>query len=154
MIVFLRLLPTLFVEVTNMKTFFRIFLLVVFLIGSTSVVLNAGTSESRSVNGDLHNDNKKKKRGGRDDDSNSANSNSTENSNSNDTSRRSTGSITFEQARNIALRAVPGEILKEELENERGRSIYEFYIRKSSGDVYEVYVDAGSSKVIKVELDD
>ncbi|MBK6751098.1 MAG: PepSY domain-containing protein [Pyrinomonadaceae bacterium] len=137
-----------------MKTMFRIFLLVVFLIGSTSAVLNARTSEDLSNDRDLHNDNKRKKRGGRDDDSNAANSNSTENSNSNGNSRRSSGSITIEQARNVAVKAVPGEILKEEFENERGRSVYEFYIRKSSGDVYEVYIDAGSAKVIKVELDD
>ena len=60
----------------------------------------------------------------------------------------------IEQARNIALQAIPGEVVKEEFENKRGRSMYEFYVRKSNGDMYEVYVDAESAKVIKVERDD
>lgn len=59
--------------------------------------------------------------------------------------------ITAEEARKAALEAVPGTIIKEELENKRGRAVYEFYIRKADGSVYEVYVDGNSGKVTKVE---
>ncbi|MDM7923628.1 MAG: PepSY domain-containing protein [Pyrinomonadaceae bacterium] len=70
--------------------------------------------------------------------------------NSNSNSNRS-GGIASADARRAALDAVPGEIIKEEYENESGRAVYEFYIRKGDGRVYEVYVDAGTAKVVKIE---
>ena len=79
---------------------------------------------------------------GRDD----ANSNSNSNSNSN-----RSGGIASADARRAALDAVPGEIIKEEYEHEDGRAVYEFYIRKADGGAYEVYVDARTAKVVKIE---
>ena len=58
--------------------------------------------------------------------------------------------INIEQARAIALKARPGAITDEELENEKGGSglRYSFDI-KSGGAGYEVGVDAQSGKVLE-----
>ncbi|HCA60048.1 MAG TPA: hypothetical protein DEP46_18950 [Blastocatellia bacterium] len=70
---------------------------------------------------------------------------------SNSNSNRSGGSVASGEARNVALKAVPGDIIKEEFERENGRAVYEFYIRKTNGSVFEVYVDAETLKVVKIE---
>lgn len=135
-----------------MKMCFRLLMLAVFVAGSMSAIVNANSTAGRAVTDQYSNDNKDKKRGRRGDDSNSTNSNS--NSNSDDNSSRSTRDLSIEQARNIALEAVPGKIVKEESENKHGRTVYEFYIRKDNGDMFEIKVDAVSGKVIKIEKDD
>ena len=58
--------------------------------------------------------------------------------------------ITIDQARTIALKAHPGTITDEELENEKGGSglRYSFDI-KSGGHVYEVGVDAQTGDVLE-----
>ena len=58
--------------------------------------------------------------------------------------------ITIDQARSIALKAHPGTITDEELENERGGSglRYSFDI-KSGGHVSEVGVDAQTGEVLE-----
>lgn len=132
-----------------MKTIFRLFALTVFVAGSMTAFAHVNGMAGRIRYNDHSNDNKNRKRHGGDDPNSSRS-----NSNSNSGNSRTTGSLSIEQARNIALQAVPGEIIKEEFENKRGRSIYEFYIRKSSGEIFEVYVDADSGKVIKVERED
>ena len=58
--------------------------------------------------------------------------------------------ITIDQARSIALKAHPGTITDEELENERGGSglRYSFDI-KSGGHVSEVGVDAQTGEILE-----
>jgi uncharacterized membrane protein YkoI len=58
--------------------------------------------------------------------------------------------ITMEQARETALKRVPGTIEEGELEKEKGKLIYSFDIRTSDG-ITEVWVDAKSGEVINVE---
>jgi len=139
-----------------MKMIVKLIVMSALLMGSLTVAMNAGTS-SASIDGRIvSNDNKDKKRGRRRDDgnSNSSNANSNSNSGSSNNSGRTSGEIGLEQARSIALQAIPGLVLKEEIEREHGRSNFEFYIRKAGGDVYEVYVDAATGKVVKVERKD
>ncbi|MEZ0171174.1 PepSY domain-containing protein [Microvirga sp. TS319] len=57
--------------------------------------------------------------------------------------------ITSAQARDIALKAHPGQILKEELEQEGGRLRYSFDISQGSGKPGEVSVDAMDGHVIE-----
>ncbi len=127
-------------------------MLAVFVAGSMSAIVNANSIAGPAATDESSNDNKDKKPGRRGDDSNSTNSNS--NSNSDDNSSRSAGDLSIEQARNIALQAVQGKIVEEESENKHGRTVYEFYIRKDNGDVFEVKVDAVSGKVSKIERED
>lgn len=63
--------------------------------------------------------------------------------------------IDIATARTIALHAVPGKIIKEELETERGGSglRYSFDIR-AKGVVHEVGVDARDGKVLENSIDD
>lgn len=61
--------------------------------------------------------------------------------------------VTLEQARQIALAKVPGEVEDEYSdENDDGDITgYVFSIRKADGKLYEVQVDAASGKVTSVE---
>lgn len=63
--------------------------------------------------------------------------------------------IDMAAARAIALHVVPGKIVKEELEKERGGSglRYSFDIR-AKGVVHEVGVDARDGKVLENSIDD
>lgn len=58
--------------------------------------------------------------------------------------------ITMKQARATALKAAPGKIKSEELENEKGKLIYSFDIATRSG-ITEVNVDAITGKVIETK---
>lgn len=131
-----------------MKTILRLTVLLSVLLSAASILILAGDRSAAAPGGQTSNDNKNKNRGRGSDDSNTSNQNSNSNSNSNNGSSGS--SVSRDDARKAALAAVPGEIVSEEFESKRGRQIYEFSIRKS-GDMYEVYVDASSGKVIKVE---
>ena len=51
-------------------------------------------------------------------------------------------------------RAYPGRILELELENERGRVIYELEILGADSIVREIYIDAKSGELLSVEEDD
>jgi len=64
--------------------------------------------------------------------------------------------IDIATARTIALHTVPGKIVKEELEKERGGSglRYSFDIRVAKGVVHEVGVDARDGKVLENSIDD
>ncbi len=65
--------------------------------------------------------------------------------------------LSSEQARVLALKAVPGTVLKEELEKEKGVLIYSFKIRPSgaaSGQHKEVNLDANTGVVVGIEGDD
>lgn len=61
--------------------------------------------------------------------------------------------ITIEEAMNIALQQVPGEVVKVERETKAGRSIYEVDIVTSQGVKYEVKIDINTGEVIEVEID-
>jgi hypothetical protein len=108
--------------------------------------------EKASTVQDDRNDNRRRGRGrdesgrGRGSDDRYSNSNSNSDSNS-----RSGDSVSRREARAAALRRVDGTIIKEEFEQRRGRRYFEFYIRATGGDMYEVYVDADSGSVFKVE---
>ena len=58
--------------------------------------------------------------------------------------------VTMEEARSIALKARPGEITSEELENEEGGSGLRYsFVVKSGAELYEVGVDAQTAKVLE-----
>ncbi|MGI5998314.1 MAG: PepSY domain-containing protein [Lutispora sp.] len=61
--------------------------------------------------------------------------------------------ISSEVAIQIALRRVPGRVIKVELDYENGRLVYEIDIRTQTG-IYEVHVDAITGRVLKVERED
>ncbi|MEK4026858.1 MULTISPECIES: PepSY domain-containing protein [Sporosarcina] len=61
--------------------------------------------------------------------------------------------ISMEQANEIALRQVPGQVVKAELEYDDGILIYEIDIRNEQGHKYEVKVDAVTGEVLRVKLD-
>ncbi|ARD49687.1 hypothetical protein SporoP33_08610 [Sporosarcina sp. P33] len=59
----------------------------------------------------------------------------------------------MEQANEIALQRVPGEVVKSELEFDDGMLIYEVEIRTAEGHKYEVKVDAVTGNVVRVKRD-
>src|SRR5699024_8112929 len=61
--------------------------------------------------------------------------------------------ISIEEAKNTALRQVPGEIVKVELDHEKGVLVYEVDIVTAQGVKYEVVIDANTGTVLEVELD-
>lgn len=61
--------------------------------------------------------------------------------------------ISLDSAINAALQAVPGKVLKAELENENGYLVYGVEIAKADRQIADVKVDAGSGKVLKIETD-
>lgn len=61
--------------------------------------------------------------------------------------------ISMEQANEIALQRVPGQVVKSELEFDDGMLIYEVDIRTAEGHKYEVKIDAVTGEVLKVKLD-
>jgi uncharacterized membrane protein YkoI len=61
--------------------------------------------------------------------------------------------ITMEQAKEIALKRVPGTITDQDLEKERGKLMYSFDIRDANGKVFDVEIDAKTGKVLKAVED-
>src|SRR5690625_3973795 len=61
--------------------------------------------------------------------------------------------ISIEEAMNIALSQVQGEIVKVELEHEKGILVYEIDIVTAQGVKYEIVVDANNGTVLEVKLD-
>ncbi|HEX9426082.1 MAG TPA: efflux transporter outer membrane subunit [Pyrinomonadaceae bacterium] len=59
--------------------------------------------------------------------------------------------ITMEQAREIALRRVSGDVEANELKTDHGHLVYSFDIRNAKGTITEVQVDAPKSKVVRVK---
>ncbi|HEY0429950.1 MAG TPA: PepSY domain-containing protein [Pyrinomonadaceae bacterium] len=59
--------------------------------------------------------------------------------------------ITMDEAREAALKRVPGTVKEGELEKEKGKLIYSFDISTSDGMITEVWVDAKTGNVINVE---
>ncbi|TQS75291.1 hypothetical protein DX933_07095 [Ornithinibacillus gellani] len=61
--------------------------------------------------------------------------------------------ITIEEAMQIALQRVPGEVVKVELETEQGRLVYEVEIMTANGVKYEIDVDANSGTIVGLKPD-
>lgn len=53
-----------------------------------------------------------------------------------------------------AQAAKPGELLEAELDQDQGRYIYEVEILDAAGQVWEIKLDAGTAKLLKLERDD
>jgi uncharacterized membrane protein YkoI len=53
----------------------------------------------------------------------------------------------------IALAAIPGQVVKVELENEHGKDIYEIKILAHSGRVIELEIDAVTGTILKQEAE-
>ena len=62
--------------------------------------------------------------------------------------------ITLEQAMNIALQRIPGEIVHVDLDMEDGLLVYEVFIMTPSNQVFEVEVHARTGNVIKIEQEE
>lgn len=61
--------------------------------------------------------------------------------------------ITMEEAMAVAVERVPGEIVKVELEHEKGVLVYEVDIVTAQGVKYEVIVDVNNGNVLSIEID-
>lgn len=61
--------------------------------------------------------------------------------------------ISIEEAMNIATGQVPGQVVKVELEHEKGVLVYEVDIVTTQGVKYEVTVDANNGTILEVKLD-
>ncbi len=61
--------------------------------------------------------------------------------------------LPFLKVQAIALGAVPGEVVRVDLEEEHGKDIYEFKILAASGRVIELEIDAGTGQILKQEAD-
>jgi len=57
------------------------------------------------------------------------------------------------RALDLAAQHLPGEVLKVELENKHGRSIYEIKVLAANGRVREIELDARTGKVLEIEDD-
>ncbi|WP_246206613.1 PepSY domain-containing protein [Virgibacillus ihumii] len=62
--------------------------------------------------------------------------------------------LTMQQAQDIALQRIPGQVLHVDMDLEHGVLVYEIFILTSQNRVYEVEVNANSGNVIKVEQED
>ena len=60
--------------------------------------------------------------------------------------------ISEAQARQAAAAAVPGTVLRAEIENENGCAVYGVEIKAANGKVHDVKVDAGTGAVVHQEL--
>jgi uncharacterized membrane protein YkoI len=62
--------------------------------------------------------------------------------------------LSIESARAVALERVPGTVIDEELEKERGRLQYAFDIRDANGKIFDVEVDAQTGKILQAIEED
>lgn len=61
--------------------------------------------------------------------------------------------IDLGKAIDLAIRRVPGDVLKVELENEDGRFVYEVKVLAADGRVREIKLDAQDGSLIEIEDD-
>jgi len=61
--------------------------------------------------------------------------------------------LPFLKVQAIALAAVPGEVVKVDLENDHGQDVYEFKILAPSGRVIELEIAAKTGQILKQEAD-
>ncbi|ACX63397.1 MULTISPECIES: PepSY domain-containing protein [Paenibacillus] len=62
--------------------------------------------------------------------------------------------ISMQQAQEIALARVPGQIVHVDMELEHGVLVYEIFIMTSDNRLFEVEVLAKSGRILKVEEED
>lgn len=62
--------------------------------------------------------------------------------------------LTVQQAQDIALQRIPGQVLHVDMDLEHGVFVYEIFILTSQNRVYEVEVNANNGNIIKVEQED
>ncbi|GGJ81845.1 hypothetical protein GCM10007063_00320 [Lentibacillus kapialis] len=62
--------------------------------------------------------------------------------------------LTMQQAQDIALQRVPGQVLHVDMDLEHGVLVYEIFILTSQNMVYEVEVNANNGNIIKIEQED
>ena len=62
--------------------------------------------------------------------------------------------VSFDDALKAALTAVPGKIIKAELEVEDGNLMYSFEIVSSDKSITEVEIDAGNGRILGTEKDE
>ncbi len=61
--------------------------------------------------------------------------------------------VSLDSAVSAALKAVPGKVLKAELENENGYLVYGIEIAKADHQIADVKIDAGNGKILKIDTD-
>jgi uncharacterized membrane protein YkoI len=61
--------------------------------------------------------------------------------------------ITIEEAMNIAMEQVPGQVVKVELDTEKGVQVYEVDIVTAQGVKYEVAININTGEIVEIELD-
>ncbi|MFP3727795.1 PepSY domain-containing protein [Priestia filamentosa] len=59
--------------------------------------------------------------------------------------------ISIQQAQQIALQRVPGQILHVDMDLENGILVYEIFILTSQNRVYEVEINGKTGRVLKIE---
>ncbi|CAH0172443.1 PepSY domain-containing protein [Peribacillus sp. Bi134] len=62
--------------------------------------------------------------------------------------------LTMQQAQEIALQRVPGQVLHVDMDMEHGVLVYEFFILTNQNRIYEVEINAKTGKILKVEEED
>ena len=62
--------------------------------------------------------------------------------------------LTKEQAIEVALLEIPGQVQEVELEDEDGMPVYAIETIKATGEEFEVKIAAGTGAVVKVEAED
>lgn len=62
--------------------------------------------------------------------------------------------ISEDEAKKLALQQVSGKVIHVDLDSENGKLKYEVIIMTDQKKVYEVEIDAGTGKVLKVEQED
>ncbi|HLJ59404.1 MAG TPA: PepSY domain-containing protein [bacterium] len=72
--------------------------------------------------------------------------------NANDASVVGQAKITLAQAQQVAQAAVPGTLLRSELDSENGCLVYSVEIRSATRTIHDVKVDAGTAKIVHQEI--
>lgn len=61
--------------------------------------------------------------------------------------------ISIEDAMDIAMEQLPGEVIKVELDTENGRLVYEVDIITAQGIKYEIEIDAQTGRIVNIKRD-
>lgn len=63
-------------------------------------------------------------------------------------------SLTVQQAQDIALQRISGQVIHVDMDLEHGVFVYEIFIQTLQDMIYEVEVNANNGSIIKVEQED
>lgn len=66
----------------------------------------------------------------------------------------SLATVSEQQARELALGAIPGEVAEIELDNENGSVVWSVEVTATDGTDHEVVIDAGNGEVLAQQVDD